>query len=422
MSTINVSSENDIIVPTNDGVTYRGLGGNDTYILVSQDNTSKVSIIDTMGDNIIQLPEWSKIKSVLVAKTAIQITCDDMTIFTINGADKFEFEIGGNSTNGELGIKKNFEEFVSIFNLTIPESGTTNISTSKIIFDDVFRDLYEVTVKDEDDGHKFYINSTLTPDLNISSGKKYVFDQNDASISLHPLSLSLTKNGTHGGGSSLENISFYANGYKVSESEFVLLFSEGKSFDNAFLVYEPLSSDTILYYYCLHHTGLANDAKILVDNYVPVTEPSIEASLTVLNNGISDFIISNKNDPIITLERGKTYEFDVNSASHPFWIKTSQMTGTGDAYSNGVTNNGITSGKLTFTVPSDAPSVLYYNCQIHSEMTGKINIVDTNTSGVIVTDDNSSGGGYGYQFDLDISQFYEISTTIDLPPVSYDLI
>ena len=59
MSTINVSSENDIIVPTNDGVTYRGLGGNDTYILVSQDNTSKVSIIDTMGDNIIQLPEWS---------------------------------------------------------------------------------------------------------------------------------------------------------------------------------------------------------------------------------------------------------------------------------------------------------------------------------------------------------------------------
>ena len=421
MSTINVSSENDIIVPTNDGVTYRGLGGNDTYILVSQDNTSKVSIIDTMGDNIIQLPEWSKIKSVLVAKTAIQITCDDMTIFTINGADKFEFEIGGNSTNGELGIKKNFEEFVSIFNLTIPESGTTNISTSKIIFDDVFRDLYEVTVKDEDDGHKFYINSTLTPDLNISSGKKYVFDQNDASTSLHPLSLSLTKNGTHGGGSSLENISFYANGYKVSESEFVLLFSEGKSFDNAFLVYEPLSSDTILYYYCLHHPGLANDAKILVDNYVPVTESSIEASLTVLNNGISDFIISNKNDPIITLERGKTYEFDVNSPSNPFWIKTSQMTGTGDAYSNGVTNNGITIGKLTFTVPSDAPSVLYYNCQIHTEMTGKINIVDTNTSGVIVTDDNSSGGGYGYQFDLDISQSYEISTTIDLPPVSYDI-
>ena len=98
------------------------------------------------------------------------------------------------------------------------------------------------------------------------------------------------------------------------------------------------------------------------------------------------------------------------------------MTGTGDAYSNGVTNNGITSGKLTFTVPSDAPPVLYYNCQIHSEMTGKINIVDTNTSGVIVTDDNSSGGGYGYQFDLDISQSYEISTIIDLPPVSYDLI
>ena len=36
MATINLSSDNDIIIPTNNNTDYRGLGGDDTYILVSQ--------------------------------------------------------------------------------------------------------------------------------------------------------------------------------------------------------------------------------------------------------------------------------------------------------------------------------------------------------------------------------------------------
>ena len=94
MAAINLSSDNDIIIPTNNNTDYRGLGGDDTYILVSQKNSTSVSIIDTEGNNVIQLPEWSKIKSILVAKTALKITCDDMTVFTINGADKFSYDIG----------------------------------------------------------------------------------------------------------------------------------------------------------------------------------------------------------------------------------------------------------------------------------------------------------------------------------------
>ena len=60
--------------------------------------------------------------------------------------------------------------------------------------------------------------------------------------------------------------------------------------------------------------------------------------------------------------------------------------------------------KLTFTVPADAPSTLYYICQIHSGMTGIINIVDDAMGGNIVNDtsgsDNTSStpsyGGYNY--------------------------
>ena len=42
MATINLSGKNDIIIPTNDNTDYRGLGGDDTYILISQKNSSSV--------------------------------------------------------------------------------------------------------------------------------------------------------------------------------------------------------------------------------------------------------------------------------------------------------------------------------------------------------------------------------------------
>ena len=190
MTTLNLTANDDIIIPTNDDTTYRGLGGNDTYILVSQKNSASVSIIDTEGSNVIQLPEWSKIKSIVVAKSALKITCDDMTVFTINGADKFSYDIGGNFTNNSLGEIKTFNEFVEIFELTPPSSGTVSSDTNKIVYDDQFRVLYEVEVKKEDNGNKYYLNGELSPDISLNSAEKYVFDLNDETASNHPLSIS----------------------------------------------------------------------------------------------------------------------------------------------------------------------------------------------------------------------------------------
>lgn len=81
-------------------------------------------------------------------------------------------------------------------------------------------------------------------------------------------------------------------------------------------------------------------------------------------------------NPDLTLKRGNTYEFMVNAPGHPFWIKTDQSTGTGNAYSNGVTDNGTSEGTLVFTVPMDAPDLLYYICEFHSPMTGVLTITD----------------------------------------------
>ena len=101
----------------------------------------------------------------------------------------------------------------------------------------------------------------------------------------------------------------------------------------------------------------------------------------VTNSGASAYIfngndLNNESNPDLTLKRGMTYEFDMNTPSHPFYIKTSQTTGTGDAYTDGVGNNGSVDGKITFTVPMDAPDTLYYICEFHSSMTGTFTIID----------------------------------------------
>ena len=99
------------------------------------------------------------------------------------------------------------------------------------------------------------------------------------------------------------------------------------------------------------------------------------ATYAVTNSGSGSYTINASSNPTLTLKRGGTYTFNVSASGHPFWIKTAQTTGTGDAYNTGVTNNGTDSGTITFTVPNDAPSTLYYICQYHGSMAGTINVV-----------------------------------------------
>ena len=97
---------------------------------------------------------------------------------------------------------------------------------------------------------------------------------------------------------------------------------------------------------------------------------------TVTNNVSSNYIINGGSNPTLSVTEGQTYIFNINASGHPFWIKTTPVTGTGNAYNSGVTNNGIDNGTITFVVPYDAPSTLYYICQFHSGMVGTINVTN----------------------------------------------
>lgn len=122
----------------------------------------------------------------------------------------------------------------------------------------------------------------------------------------------------------------------------------------------------------------------------PIVNPDTEVApepeeqsvvYSVINDGAVAYIFNGDGmtdavNPSLTLIRGQTYEFDVNSPGHPFLIKVDQSIGTSNLYSEGVVNNGASAGKLTFTVPMDAPDNLYYVCEFHSPMTGLLNIID----------------------------------------------
>ena len=88
-------------------------------------------------------------------------------------------------------------------------------------------------------------------------------------------------------------------------------------------------------------------------------------------------------DPSITINAGETINFSVDAASHPFYIKTVQGTGTGNqaggisgaiSFYGGISySNGATNGVVSWT-PVAAAGTYYYQCSVHNGMYGTITV------------------------------------------------
>jgi len=66
-------------------------------------------------------------------------------------------------------------------------------------------------------------------------------------------------------------------------------------------------------------------------------------------------------DPSIKLYRGQTYRFEITSPGNPFSIKTKRSLGSVDRIDvPHITANGIEEGIIEFTIPYNAPDVLFY--------------------------------------------------------------
>jgi hypothetical protein len=70
--------------------------------------------------------------------------------------------------------------------------------------------------------------------------------------------------------------------------------------------------------------------------------------------------------------------------AHPFRIQSTPNGSTGIQYNDGIVNNDVSNGTLTWNVQFDAPGLLYYQCTAHGSMGGKIYILNS--------EDNVSAG------------------------------
>ena len=128
--------------------------------------------------------------------------------------------------------------------------------------------------------------------------------------------------------------------------------------------------------------GLTTTKDLLVTGVTTSADKEIYNQFDITNNssGAYEFAATGigftqaTDNPTLYLTKGKNYRFSVNASGHPFYIKTVNSTGTGNAYEDGVTNNGAAVGIITFKVPYNAPDILYYNCSNHSSMNGEIRI------------------------------------------------
>jgi hypothetical protein len=130
-------------------------------------------------------------------------------------------------------------------------------------------------------------------------------------------------------------------------------------------------------------TGNLDVTGIATISSIEASQKEIFTQFDVVNSGSGGYqfnatgigFTQNTNNPTLYLNKGQNYRFNVNASGHPFLIKTSPGTGTGNQYINGVENNGAAVGIVTFKVPFDAPNTLYYQCQNHAAMAGTI-IID----------------------------------------------
>lgn len=90
------------------------------------------------------------------------------------------------------------------------------------------------------------------------------------------------------------------------------------------------------------------------------------------------FLINGVSGAPLTLQRGQTYTFNIQTPGHPFYITTSStgnQGGIGDIGAFPPTQRGT----VKWTIPSDLEWHLYYQCTVHPNMGSQITLSNLNT-------------------------------------------
>lgn len=159
---------------------------------------------------------------------------------------------------------------------------------------------------------------------------------------------------------------YYPDVWSGTQAPSVFCSSDGKrvalSFpDQGFRIYEYDSN------------GQLSPGYYVIDGTETVT-----FTVTVKSVGGNRYHVDGVDRPTLTFKRGSVYVFDMSDESnfgHPLAFSQA-FDGASSSYTQGVVDNygtnppGTPGSSVTFTVPSDAPSQLYYYCTVHGQNMG----------------------------------------------------
>ena len=128
-------------------------------------------------------------------------------------------------------------------------------------------------------------------------------------------------------------------------------------------------------------------------------------------------------NPTIKLYRGQTYNFSISSPGEPFSIKTQRTAGHQERYidqSQAVSDFAVTDGTVKFTVPHDAPDILFYVSENDPDLGGLIQIFDINENTYIDVENDFLGKKtYKLSTGLQLSNGMKVSFGGNVTPEKY---
>ena len=157
---------------------------------------------------------------------------------------------------------------------------------------------------------------------------------------------------------------------------FVAIGAESTSVDNAVLVQREGTTYRLVTENTWQIIGMFDSLRNVSSQVLDLS--AREASSTLNVDAVAGaYWINGVNNPTLIVRRGQAYTFNLNVAGHPFWLQT---TGSGyqeaNVYSSGFTGNSQTTGEHQWVVSEDAPDEIFYQCEFHPVMFGKIIVVD----------------------------------------------
>ena len=161
------------------------------------------------------------------------------------------------------------------------------------------------------------------------------------------------------------------------------------------VIWQTQGGDAGTYYYkCGNHAAMGGT--IVIQSSAPL--PGYNIDVTAADN--DDYTLLGKDstgnisgdDIDVTIYEGNRVNFLVDAAGHPFYIKSTAGSGTGNQVS-GVTGQGLESGTTYWIPPIGSAGTYYYQCGNHTAMSGKLIVLGSNTPGNPSYGGKTSNGG-----------------------------